>query len=220
MDFELNAKDVGKLLDRLGFPGAVRRGTAKLKGDLRWSGPLTTIDYASLSGQMVVNVEKGQFNKLEPGLGKLLGLISLQSLPRRLSLDFRDIFSEGLAFDRIEGKLAVQNGIMRTLEPLRINGPAAQIEMQGETDLKAETQDLQVVVRPDVGGLAAIGTATLINPVLGAATLVANSVLQNPISRLFSYRYHVTGSWSDPKVDKAGESVEELKPPPAVESKP
>ena len=220
MDFDLDVRDIGKLLDRLGHVGAIKRGSAHLKGEMQWNGALTALDYPSMNGQMVLSAEKGQFNKLEPGLGKLLGLISLQSLPRRLSLDFRDIFSEGLAFDRIDGKLNVQNGIMRTLEPLRINGPAAQIEIQGETDLKSETQDMKVVVRPDVGGLAAIGTATLINPALGAATLLANSVLKNPISRLFSYNYHVTGSWSDPKVEDTGVSVLEQKVKPGAEGNP
>jgi len=205
MDFELNARDVGKLLERLGYVDAVRRGSAKMSGDLQWSGPLTDIHYPSLTGQLNVSAEKGQFNKLEPGVGKLLGLISLQSLPRRLSLDFRDIFSDGLAFDSIEGKLNVRKGVMRTVEPLRIKGPAAQIEMQGETDLKAETQDLQVVVRPEIGNVAAVGVA-LINPVIGAATLLANSVMPNPLNRLFSYRYHVTGTWADPLVDKAGQT--------------
>ena len=95
---------------------------------------------------------------------------------------------------------------MRTIEPLRIAGPAAQVEMQGETDLKSETQDLQVTVRPELGGLAAVGTAALVNPVVGAAALVANTVLQKPLNRLFSYRYHVTGTWSDPQIDKAGEA--------------
>lgn len=211
MNFELNAADAGKLLARLGYVDAVRRGTAKLSGDLQWSGPLTAIHYPSLTGQLNVLAEKGQFNKLEPGVGKLLGLISLQSLPRRLTLDFRDIFSDGLAFDSIEGSLSVRKGIMRTTEPLRISGPAAQIEMRGETDLRAETQDLQVVVRPELGGLAAVGAAALVNPVVGAAALVANTVLQKPLNRLFSYRYHVTGSWSDPLVDKAGEPAPEVK---------
>jgi uncharacterized protein (TIGR02099 family) len=217
LDFELTAKDAGKLLGRLGYVDAVRRGSAKLVGGLQWNGPLTSIHYPSLSGQMSVEAEKGQFNKLEPGVGKLLGLISLQSLPRRLTLDFRDIFSDGLAFDSIEGKLSVRKGVMRTTEPLRIYGPAAQVEMQGETDLKAETQDLQVVVRPELGGLAAVGTAALINPVVGAAALVANTVLKKPLNRLFSYRYHVTGTWADPLVNKAGESVQELSPPADTE---
>ncbi|MBS1140143.1 MAG: hypothetical protein H6R13_1596 [Proteobacteria bacterium] len=225
LDFELTARDVGKLLDRLGYADTVRRGSAKLTGDLQWAGPLTGVHYPSLTGQMSVEAEKGQFNKLEPGVGKLLGLISLQSLPRRLTLDFRDIFSDGLAFDSIDAKLSVRKGVMRTTGPLRISGPAAQVEMQGETDLKTETQDLQVVVRPELGGLAAVGTAALINPVIGAAALVANTVLQKPLNRLFSYRYHVTGTWADPKIDKAGESSQEVKPKPeeegiAVESKP
>lgn len=218
LDFELTAKDVGKLLERLGYVDAVRRGSAKLSGDLQWNGPLTGLDYPSLSGQLTVNAEKGQFNKLEPGVGKLLGLISLQSLPRRLTLDFRDIFSDGLAFDSIDGKLAVNKGVMRTAEPLRIRGPAAHIEMQGETDLKAETQDLQVLVRPEIGNAAAVGVA-LINPLVGAATLLANTVMQNPLNRLFSYRYHVTGTWSDPLVDKAGQT-EEPKPVPQEGGKP
>lgn len=210
LDFELTAKDVGKLLERLGYVDAVRRGSAKLSGDLQWNGPLTGLDYPSLSGELTVSAEKGQFNKLEPGVGKLLGLISLQSLPRRLTLDFRDIFSDGLAFDSIDGKLSVTKGVMRTAEPLRIRGPAAHIEMRGETDLKAETQDLQVQVRPEVGNAAAVGVA-LINPLVGAAALLANTVMQNPLNRLFSYRYHVTGTWSDPQVDKAGQA-EEPKP--------
>jgi uncharacterized protein (TIGR02099 family) len=211
LDFELTTRDAGKLLERLGYVDAVRRGAATLSGDLQWAGPLTSLHYPSMNGQLAVSAEKGQFNKLEPGVGKLLGLISLQSLPRRLTLDFRDIFSDGLAFDSIEGKLVVRKGVMRTVEPLRINGPAAQIEMQGETDLKAETQDLQVLVRPELGSLAAVGTAALVNPVVGAAALVANTVLKKPLNRLFSYRYHVTGSWSDPVVDKTGEILPDLR---------
>ncbi|WP_162888722.1 YhdP family protein [Dechloromonas sp. HYN0024] len=224
LDFELNAKDAGKLLGRLGYADSVRRGKAKLVGDLQWSGPLTGIHYPTLTGQLTVEAEKGQFNKLEPGVGKLLGLISLQSLPRRLTLDFRDVFSDGLAFDSIEGKLSVRKGVMRTNEPLRIFGPAVQIEMQGETDLRAETQDMQVVVRPELGGLAAVGAAALVNPVVGAAALVANTVLQKPLNRLFSYRYHVTGTWADPQVDKVGgltaPAVKPEEESPPVESKP
>ena len=211
LDFELTASDVGRLLTRLGYVDAIRRGTATLAGYAQWNGPLTGIHYPSLSGQLSVNVENGQFNKLEPGVGRLLGLISLQSLPRRLTLDFRDIFSDGLVFDSIEGKTTMTAGVMRIVDALRINSPAAQIEIRGEADMKNETQNLQVLVRPQIGAVAAIGTA-LINPIAGAAALVASTVLQNPLGRLFSYRYHVTGSWSDPKVEKVGEFVEEVPP--------
>lgn len=203
LDFELSAADSGKLLTRLGYANAVRQGKARLAGSLRWDGALTALHYPSLSGELDVKAEKGQFNKLEPGVGRLLGLISLQSLPRRLTLDFRDLFSEGLAFDSIDGKLAVAGGVMKTVAPLNISGPAVQVVIEGSTDLQHETQDLAVVVRPEMSGLA-IGAATLVNPVAGAAALVANTVLKSPLNQLFSYRYHVTGSWSEPQVDKVG----------------
>ncbi len=205
LDFELTAADSGKLLTRLGYANAVRQGKARLAGSLRWDGALTALHYPSLSGELEVKAEKGQFNKLEPGVGRLLGLISLQSLPRRLTLDFRDLFSEGLAFDSIDGKLSIAGGVMKTIDPLNISGPAVQVTIEGSTDLQHETQDLMVVVRPEMSGLA-IGAATLVNPVAGAAALVANTVLKSPLNQIFSYRYHVTGNWSDPLVDKAGKT--------------
>ena len=206
LEFELTAIDAGKLLERLGYPNAVRRGSALLTGNLRWNGPLTTIHYPSLSGEMNLKAEKGQFNKLEPGIGKLLGLISLQSLPRRLTLDFRDIFSDGLAFDSIESKLAVKQGVMSTVDDLKIDGPAARILIRGDTDLKQETQNLRVDVQPEVGGAAAVGIA-IANPAIGAAAWVVNKVLQNPLNRMFAFQYHVTGSWSDPKVEKVEQAA-------------
>ena len=209
LDFDLAASDLGKLLDRLGYGDSIKRGTGNLSGNVDWNGPPTAIDYSSLTGKLAVVAEKGQFNKIEPGVGKLLGLISLQSLSRRLTLDFRDIFTEGLAFDRIEGKLVLKKGIMQTTQPLIIRGPAVQIEMEGDVDLKNETQDMRVVVRPDLGTVAAVGVA-LINPVAGAATLLASSVMQNPLNRLFSYRYHVTGTWADPVVDNPAQNREIL----------
>ncbi|MBK8918874.1 MAG: TIGR02099 family protein [Betaproteobacteria bacterium] len=209
LGFELVATDAGKLLGRLGHPGTLKRGTANLKGDLEWAGPLTAIDFPTLSGRLDVNAAKGQFAKLDPGLGKLLGLLSLQSLPRRLSLDFRDIFSEGFAFDAIEGKLDIRQGMMRTSEDLRIDGPAARVLMKGEADLRQETQDVVVTVQPELGSVVSVGALLLANPAIGAAAVVANKILQNPLSRIFNFQYHVTGAWADPKVEKLGHTVDE-----------
>lgn len=211
LNFDLAANDIGKLLERLGYAGSVRRGTATLSGDLDWDGPLTEIHYPSLDGKLHVAAAKGQFAKVEPGLGKLLGLLSLQSLPRRLSLDFRDVFSEGFAFDSIEGKLAVKNGVMRTEGDLKIDGPAARVLMKGEADLKQESQDVVVTVQPEMGAVLSVGTAlVLANPVVGAAAAIASKVLQDPLNKIFSFQYHVSGSWSDPKVEKLGQSVQEI----------
>jgi uncharacterized protein YhdP len=201
LDFKIDSSDVGKLLERLGYPGTLRAGTAKLGGKLEWFGPPTSLDYATLSGDMTVEASNGQFLKLDPGAaGKLLGLISLQGLPRRISLDFNDVFSKGFAFDNITGKVAVKTGLMRT-ERLQIDGPSARVTMRGEVDLKQETQRLNVNVQPELGGTAALGVA-LINPIAGAATWLAHKVLQNPLNHMFGFDYLITGKWDDPVVEK------------------
>ncbi|MFV0370549.1 MAG: YhdP family protein [Azonexus sp.] len=217
LDFTLTAKDIGKLLTRLGYEDAVRQGMANLSGNVHWRGALTDVDYASLSGDLLVEAKDGQFNQLKPGAGRLLGLISLQSLSRRLTLDFRDLFSEGFAFDRIGGKLIVENGEMKTLGSLQINGPAAQVSIDGSTHLQRETQDLSVQVRPEVSMLA-VGATALINPVAGAAALVANTVLKNPLNKALAYNYRITGTWSDPQVAKNGLAV--MAPAAGQESQP
>ena len=77
-----------------------------------------------------MDLERGQFLKAEPGLAKLLGVLSLQSLPRRLTLDFRDVFSEGFAFDFVRGDVAIAQGIAAT-NNLQMKGVNAAVLMVG-----------------------------------------------------------------------------------------
>ncbi|MDS4013572.1 MAG: YhdP family protein [Candidatus Accumulibacter sp.] len=201
LDFALESNDVGRLLDRLGHGGTMRAGNATMNGRIGWQGSPAALDYATLSGDMALEANKGQFLKLDPGAaGKLLGLISLQGLPRRFLLDFGDVFSEGFAFDRISGKMTVSSGLMRS-DRLQIDGPAARVVLRGETDLKRETQRLAVSVQPELGGSAALGVA-VVNPLAGVATLLAHRMLQNPLNRVFASEYLITGTWADPKVEK------------------
>lgn len=200
LHFNVNANSIERMLGRIGYPDAVRRGTATLGGALFWSGAPTSIDYGTLSGKLTLEAERGQFKKLEPGVGRLLGILSLQSLPRRISLDFRDIFSEGFAFDNIDGQLSVDHGVMDTSD-LEINGPAATVLMNGSVDIVHETQDLKVRVQPTIGETVATGVF-LLNPAVGATAWLMNKIFGNPLDKVFSFDYAVTGSWADPKVEK------------------
>lgn len=210
LNFKLEVKDIGRFSRRLGYEDVVRGGKAQLSGDLRWRGAPTQIDYPSLGGQLQVQAERGQFNKLEPGVGRLLGILSLQALPRRITLDFRDVFSAGFAFDTISGSIDLAQGVMHTGN-LGIRGPAARIVMRGWADLKAETQDLRVVVQPTLSESIAIGAAAgLVNPVAGVVTYLAQKALSDPIEKLFAYEYEIRGSWSDPVVQRLGRLAEPI----------
>lgn len=201
VNVRLDVTDIGKFLTRIGYPEGVRRGTAKIEGSLVWAGSPQRIDYPTLSGNFVLDAAKGQFVKLEPGIGKLLGILSLQSLPRRISLDFRDIFSEGLAFDEIVGAVKVTKGVAST-DNLRISGPAARIVMSGQVDLAKETQVLRVKVNPQLSDTVSVAGALIGGPIAGIAAFVAQKLLKDPLDQIASYEYDVTGSWTDPLVNK------------------
>jgi uncharacterized protein (TIGR02099 family) len=201
VNVRLDVSDAGKFLTRLGYPEGVRRGVAKIEGTLAWAGSPQRLDYPSLTGNFVLDAGKGQFVKLEPGIGKLLGILSLQSLPRRISLDFRDIFSEGLAFDEIVGAVRVVKGVAST-DNLRITGPAARIVMSGQVDLARETQTLRVRINPQLSDTVSVAGALIGGPVAGVAAFLAQKLLKDPLDEIAAYEYDVTGNWSDPLVTK------------------
>lgn len=201
VNLHLETSDIGNLLGRLGYPESVRRGTAKLSGALSWAGGPLDFDYPTLSGNLTVEAVKGQFLKLEPGIGKLLGILSLQALPRRITLDFRDIFSEGFAFDEIAGACTINRGVATTSN-FRLQGPSARVLMSGEVNLAQETQKLRVRVSPSISDAASIAGALLGGPVAGVATFLAQKVLKDPLDQMVAYEYNVTGTWVDPQVSK------------------
>jgi uncharacterized protein YhdP len=133
-------------------------------------------------------------------------------LPRRISLDFRDIFSEGLAFDEIVGAVKVVKGVAST-DNLRITGPAARIAMNGQVDLAKETQALRVKVNPQLSDTVSVAGALIGGPVAGVAAFLAQKLLKDPLDQIASYEYDVTGSWSDPQVTKSERAPVESGPP-------
>jgi uncharacterized protein YhdP len=206
INFRLDVASPERMLTRLGYPEAVRQAHATLEGELGWQGPPVGLDFASFNGHMQLHVDKGQFTRLEPGVGRLLGVLSLQALPRRVTLDFRDVFSEGFAFDRISGSIQLNGGVLHT-EDLALTGAAARVFITGETDLSRESQSLKVKVQPTLTESVAVGSVLAtgvgaVHPAVGLATYLVQKALRDPVEQLFSFEYAITGSWSDPKVDK------------------
>ena len=200
---KLDAKNLNGLFAVFGFGDYLRRGVGQLEGTLAWPGQPHEFAAANLSGSIKVTASRGQFAKMDPGAGKLLGLLSLQSLPRRAMLDFRDVFSEGFAFDKIEGDVRVAKGILLT-EDFEIGGPAAFVSLAGEVSLPQETQSLTLRVVPEVGEGIALAATVIGTPVLGLSTLLVSKLLRNPFGKVVAYEYLVTGSWDNPVVTRLG----------------
>ena len=205
LNFTLNVDNIGKTLKRFGQPDTVKGGDAAIVGQLEWSGSPHQFKTDGLNGYFKLEATKGQVLKVKPGVGRLFGLLTLQSLPRRLSLDFKDLFSDGFAFDKISANAKINNGILRS-DDFFMTGPAAETLIKGEVNLKNETQRLNVKVIPHISD--SLSLAALIGgPIAGAAAFVAQKILKDPFNKIISSEYTIVGTWDKPveiQSDKEG----------------
>jgi uncharacterized protein (TIGR02099 family) len=215
LQMELDVRDAGALLARFGKAGTVRGGQGTIRGSIGWVGSPMSLDYPSLAGQLNLDIKTGQFLKVEPGAAKLLGVLSLQSLPRRLVLDFRDVFSEGFAFDFVRGDATIEQGVART-NNLQMKGVNAAALMEGSADIARETQDLKVVVVPEINAGTAALIATAINPAIGLGTFLAQYLLGQPIQSATTQEFRVSGQWADPQVVKVDRKAAAKSAPPVA----
>ncbi|CAM3772595.1 YhdP family protein [Roseateles saccharophilus] len=201
LDWKLDIADAGKLLERLGQGQVLRGGKGVLAGKVGWDGSPLSPHYPSMAGALNIQLDTGTFLKAEPGVGRLLGVLSLQSLPRRLLLDFRDVFAEGFTFDGVTGDVKIAAGIARS-DNIRIRGLQAAVLVDGSTDLAAETQNLRVVIVPEVSAGGASLAYAAINPAIALGAFLAQLILSRPVAAASTREFHISGSWDDPKVEK------------------
>lgn len=205
LDWKLDIVDAGKLLERMGQgqkdSPVLRGGKGVLAGQIGWDGSPLAPHYGSMAGALNIQLDTGTFLKAEPGVGRLLGVLSLQSLPRRLLLDFRDVFAEGFTFDGVTGDVKIAAGVARS-DNIRIRGLQAVVLVDGSTDLAAETQKLRVVVVPEVSAGGASLAYAAINPAIALGAFLAQMILSRPVAAANTREFHITGTWDDPKVEK------------------
>lgn len=197
----MTSNNVGAVFDVLGKKGQVKRGKGKANYDIYWHGPPWETDIASIEGNIDYEVHKGQLLQIEPGFGRMIGIFSIETLWRRMIFDFRDIFSEGFAFDLLKGSIEARDG-NAYINNFQLKGVAATVDMEGRIGLRDKDLDQIVTITPKassalplVGGLAA-GTG------VGLGILILQKVFQSPLEKMSSVHYKVTGSWEDPKMEK------------------
>lgn len=202
LKYALTMSNAGKTLERLGYAQVISGGKGKLTGDVSWAGSPYSLDIPTLSGKIQLDLLSGQFLKVEPGAAKLLAVLNLQALPRRLLLDFRDVFSEGFVFDGITADAQIDKGVLNT-DNLKMRSVSATVLLSGSADIGHETQNLHVVVVPEVNaGAASVVYGLAVNPVIGLGTFLAQLFLRQPLMKAFTFEYQITGSWKEPNVVK------------------
>ncbi|TAM95651.1 MAG: TIGR02099 family protein, partial [Rhodanobacteraceae bacterium] len=200
MAIDIASRDFGKTLDAFGFSGLLAGGQdAQVHIDGTWPGAPSSFSLAWMSGKLGIKVGEGSILAVKPGLGRLLGLLSLRELPSRLMLHFGDVFKSGFGFDGASANFTLSDGNAYTNDML-ITAPAARIAMQGRTGFRARDYDLTVDVTPHVGGTLPVVGAVIGGPVGAAAGLVVQGLIGKGINKAAGSIYRVTGSWDKPKI--------------------
>jgi uncharacterized protein (TIGR02099 family) len=200
LNLSWDIENIGKTLERFGYPGLINAGKAKLSGQLKWLGSPQNFEIPGLAGNLKLEAQDGQILQIKPGVGRLFSVLSLQNLPRRLTFDFRDVFSRGFTFDNISASVDIEDGVMHS-DDFSMEGPAALVQIKGQTDLAKETQHLFVRVTPYISDSLSLA-ALAGGPVVGAAAYITQKLLKDPLNKIAASEYEITGSWDEPVINK------------------
>ena len=196
----LNSSRVGRTLQRLDFVQGVSGDSMGVLMDLSWGGGPRADFLELLDGNVKLRLADGQLEEVEPGAGRMLGLISFVALPRRLSLDFRDVFNKGFGYDSIAGSFDIVDGVASTCD-LRLQGPAADIGIVGQVDLAANEYRQGAVISANVGNTLPIVGAVVGGPPGAAAMLIFSQIFKKPLQEVGQVYYGMSGPWDDPEID-------------------
>lgn len=198
---QFSAEDLGRMLRALGFSEMIAGGQTLARIEAAWNGAPTEFRMDRLGGSLAIEVGNGRILDVEPGAGRIFGLLSLRELPRRLALDFRDFFAQGLSFDRIVGRFELTEGNAWT-QDLKISSPSADILVVGRTGLASRDYDQQVIVQPRMGNVLPLVGALAGGPAGAAVGFVAQGVLAPGIEGVNRIDYSIDGSWDQPRVER------------------
>ena len=201
LEFEAESKNVFAFLNAMQLGSQVAGHHGHVSANLSWPGPPEASAIERLSGRLEIAAEDGRLTSVEPGAGRILGLMSIAHLPRRLALDFGDLTGEGLSFDTLRGTFQLTNGEAYT-DNLTLRGSAAEIGLAGRTSLRDRTYDQTAVVTGQLGASLGVAGALAGGPAVGAALLLFSRIFKEPLKGATRGYYRITGSWDDPQVKR------------------
>lgn len=214
LNADVESKDVQKSLQSLGFDAGLTGDKGSIVAALNWDdSPLADVAQ-TLGGKIHITLQDGQIQEVAPGAGRLFGLLSINALPRRILLNFSDVFGKGFGYDSIDGDFLLQTGDAYT-QNLLIKGPAASIHLIGRTGLAKHDFDQALIVDPNVGSSLPVVAGLAAGLVPGAVVFLLTEIFKKPLNKAGEVRYHLTGSWDNPVLTKVPASA----PAPATAPK-
>ena len=200
IDGKLSSSDTMDTLIKLDYQPIIDSSDMNIDIDVKWPGGPREDYLKYAQGDFNVSLGSGQLEEFEPGAGRMFGLLSVVALPRRLSLDFRDVFNKGFGFDEIIGDFKLNKGKAVTCN-LNLKGPAADIGILGSVDLIAMEYHQAAIVSTNYGNTLPIVGAVVAGPPAAAALLLFSQIFKKPLQEMAQIYYDVLGTFEIPKIN-------------------
>lgn len=203
------SQDFGDFLKDLEFDSGIRDSDAEMDFDLSWNNAPFDMSLDSLNGNIKWELGDGYMTEISDKGARIFSFLSLNSLLRKLTLDFRDVFAKGFFYEKMQGTFDINNGRLKT-DDTRIKGAAARVSITGSTDLADKRLNYEVLVKPNLTASLPVLLAWMVNPATAVAALAFDEMITSAIV-VSDIKYSLTGTLSDPKVellDKSSQSVE------------
>lgn len=214
LGLRIQSENVGATLEFMGFRRSMEARSGRFESRIEWQGGLRSDWFSAFRGNASIAMGKGRLVGIEPGAGRVFGLLSIQALPRRLALDFKDVFGEGTSFDRIAGDFDFIDGSAYT-HNLVMEGPSANMIVVGRTGMVARDYDQTAVIGVDLGRTLPVAGAVVGGPAVGAALYLLSEIFRKPFQAQITYR--LTGTIENPIIERVSAgTVSPSQPPPAM----
>ena len=201
VDAQLKSQNTKALMEEFGFQGILSSKNLTIDLDLFWPYIPSSDGVFYANGTVKVNIKDGQITAIDPIAGKVLGLLSIAELPKRLVLDFSDIFKKGLSFNRLSGEFQFKQGSAYTCN-LAMEGTSVDILLVGVTDMIGETYNQLAIVRPLLSDALPMGGAVFGGPGVAAAVYLFTKLLRKPLRDIGVSYYSIGGTWDNPTIEK------------------
>lgn len=203
LEWHSESPSLQRLWQAFGKESPFNETSAQLDGQLRWLAVPWQPDMATMNGQLAVKTGAGLLREVSDKGAGLLSVLSLESVLRRLRLDFRDVYEQGFYFDSIAATGQLQEGVLHN-DDLRLKGAAGDLRGQGSIDLNTEQLNYNLELTPNLTGNLPVLAAFAVTPVAGLYVLALSKVLGPVVDVFTRISYQVTGSISEPSVNELG----------------
>ncbi len=218
---KFSVDDVEQEVDRLGYASILRDSGAKGDFELSWPGGPHQFNFPKLNGDIAFELDDGYLAEVSDSGARILAILSLQSLLRKLTLDFRDIFSDGMFYRDIKGDMHIKDGILYT-DNTRMNGSAGDLSIKGNTNIITGDLDYRMSYKPNLtSSLPVLAWIATLNPVVFLTGIAIDEVITSKV--VSEFNFELTGKVDEPLLKEVNRKTKDVSvgrssPPQFVEN--